>query len=101
MLLLMLACGGDTAEQVFTGEIFTDAETATGAIAVTGGVVVAVGADAEAMVGSRLLVRIAEGSRCTGWCLAAVEAVHEKASYRQNHNATFMVPTRFFFSSNS
>jgi predicted amidohydrolase YtcJ len=51
MLLLMLACGGDTAEQVFTGEIFTDAETATGAIAVTGGVVVAVGADAEAMVG--------------------------------------------------
>ena len=27
MLLMMLACKGDPAEQVFTGEIFTDATT--------------------------------------------------------------------------
>jgi predicted amidohydrolase YtcJ len=51
MVLLILACGGESAEQVFTGEIFTDGETATTAMAVTDGVVVALGEDAEAMVG--------------------------------------------------
>ncbi|MFT5679152.1 MAG: putative amidohydrolase YtcJ [Myxococcota bacterium] len=51
MLMLMLACGGEPAEQVFTGEIFTDAETVTTALAVTDGVVVATGADAEALIG--------------------------------------------------
>lgn len=51
MLLMLLACKGDPVEQIFTGEIFTDATTTTSAIAVSGGVVVATGEEAEAMRG--------------------------------------------------
>lgn len=49
--MMLLACKGDPAQTVFTGEIFTDATTTTTALAVTDGVVVAVGEDAEAMIG--------------------------------------------------